>query len=177
LLVAACSLEGAMDRMVSAGDRAFAERFVADVRAGHAERLKPEFDPELWAKSGEQLVAARALFPRGEGRTRLIGYNISANYANGASSTTRNYVLVTTDERHWTRTEILTLSEGGPARVVRWNVNGSDTPPPELQFLDMWERIVPWVQGGIAIVLIAFIALIWWLVRRSRRRRAGAPLP
>jgi hypothetical protein len=79
-------------------------------------------------------------------------------------------VLVTTDERHWTKTRIATFAQGGPARVVEWNVDGFSEPPPELVFLESWERMVPWIQAGLLIVLIGFIALIWWLVRRSRHR-------
>lgn len=169
-LAAACSMEAALDKLVSAEDRAFANCFVADLRHGNAEALKPQFDQELWLKSTEQLPKARSYFPAAEGTTRLIGYNVSTNLANGGSTTTKEYILITAAEPHWTRTRIVTLARNGPARVVQWNVDGFNEPPPELRMYESWERIVPWVQAALAIVLIGFIALIWWLVRRSRRR-------
>lgn len=175
LLVAACSMATAIEKMTTPEDRAFATRFVENVRSGDERALRPQFDDELWAKSREQLSRARPLFPPGEGITRLIGYHVATNVTNGASSTRKDYILVTTDQAHWTRTRIATLAEGGPARVVEWNVEGFNQPPPELQAYETMERLVPWMQAGALFVLIAGIALVWWLVRRSRRRAAAAP--
>ena len=175
MLVAACSMETAIEKLSSPEDRAFAQRFVDDIRNGDEESLKPVFDPELWAKSREQLVQARPLFPPGQGSTRLISYNVTSNFGGGASSTTKEYVLVTTDDTHWTRTRIVTFAQGGPARVVEWNVNGFREPPAELQVFETMERILPWIQAGLLIGLVGGIALVWWLVRRSRRRSAARP--
>ena len=175
LLLGACSMEAAIEKLSSPEDRAFAMRFVANVRSGNEAALRPDFDPGLWAKSRDQLAMARPLFPPGEGTTRLIGYHIATNVTNGASSTTREYILVTTDGTHWTRTRILTLAQGGPARVVEWSVNGFGEPPPELKMYESMERLAPWLQAGALIVLIGGIGLVWWLVRRSRRRAAAGP--
>jgi hypothetical protein len=175
ILAAACSMEAAIEKLSSPEDRAFASRFVANVRGGDEEALKPDFDPELWSRSRAQLAAARPLFPPGEGSTRLIGYHVATSVANGASSTRKEFVLVTTDRTHWTRTRIVTLAEGGPAKVVEWNVNGSREPPPELVMIEAWESALPWIWAGLAIVLAGGIALVWWLVRRSRRPAAAGP--
>ena len=169
---AACSMESALDKLVSDDDRVFAQRFVAHLRKGDVESLEPQFDPELWVDSAGHLSKARTYFPAGEGTTRLIGYNVSTNVRNGSSTTSKQYMLVTAADGQWTRTRIVTLARNGPARVVEWNVDRFNEPPPELQMYESWERIVPWVQAGLAIVLLGFIALIWWLVRRSRRRAA-----
>lgn len=175
ILAAACSMQAAIEKLSSPEDRAFAMRFVDNVRSDNEEALKPQFDPELWAKSREQLPLARPLFPPGRGSTKLIGYHIAAKFMNGTSSTTKEYILVTTDQTHWTRTRIVTLAEGGPARVVEWNVNGFKEPPPELQMYESMERLAPWLQAGALIFLVGGIGLIWWLVRRSRRRAAARP--
>lgn len=175
LLLGACSMEAAIEKLSSPEDRAFAMRFVDHVRIGNEEALKPQFDPELWTKSREQLALARPLFPPGRGSTRLISYHVATNFTNGASSTRKEFILVTTDQTHWTRTRIVTLAEGGPARVVEWNVNGSREPPPELVMIETWEKALPWVWAGLAVVLVGGIGLVWWLVRRSRRRAAAGP--
>lgn len=175
ILVAACSMEAAIEKMSSPEDRAFAMRFVDHVRSGNEEALKPDFNPELWAKSREQLALARPLFPPGKGSTRLIGYHVAANFTNGASSTRKEYILVTTDQTHWTGTRIVTLAQGGPARVVEWNVNGFSEPPPELRMYESMERLAPWLQAGALIGLLGGVGLVWWLVRRSRRRAAARP--
>lgn len=169
-LAAACSMQAAIEKMSSPEDRAFATRFVDNVRTADEEALKPDFDPELWAKSREQLALARPLFPPGKGSTRLVGYHVSTSLTNGASSTTKEFILVTTDQTHWTRTRIVTFAEGGPARVVEWKVDGFKEPPPELRMYESMERLAPWLQAGALLFLVAGIGLVWWLVRRSRRR-------
>ncbi len=173
IVAAACSMEAAIERLSSPEDRAFALRFVDDVRSANEEALKPQFDAELWARSREQLALARPLFPPGKGSTRLIGYQVATNLANGVSSTRKEFILVTTDQTHWTRTRIVSLAEGGPARVVEWNVNGFKEPPPELAMMEAWESVLPWFWAGLAIGLIGISGLIFWLVRRSRRRHGG----
>lgn len=166
-------MEAAINKMSSPEDRAFAQRFVQHVRRGETERLKPDFDPELWVKSQQQLPQARPLFPPGEGSTRLVGYQVSTNFTTGGSATRKSYFLVTTDNSHWTATRLVTLARGGPARVVDWNVNGYKQPPPELVMYERMEAAVPWIQAGALLLLLALAGLIWWLVRRSRRRAAA----
>jgi hypothetical protein len=173
LLTGACSMKAAIEKLSSPEDRAFARQFVDDVRRGNDKRLEFEFDPELWTKSATQLPKARPLFPKGEGETRLIGYHVSANFTNGAGSTTKEYSLVTSDNSHWTTTTLVTLAQGGPARIVSWNVQGFAEPPPEVKTYDSLEAAAPWIQAGAVVLLLAMAGLIWWLVRRSRRRAAG----
>lgn len=173
LLASACTMEAAINKLSSPEDRAFAQRFVEQLRTGDEGALKSEFDSEIWEQSRTQLAQVRAMFPRGKGSTRLIGYHVASNWTNGATSTRKDYVLVTTDQTHWTQTEIVTLAEGGPSRVVGWKVDGFDKPPPGLEMYESMERIAPMLQAAAIIVLIGLVALIWWLVRRSRRRRAA----
>ena len=174
-LTAACSMEGAINRMTSAEDRAFAVGFVDNVRRGDAERLKPRFDPELWAKSKDQLAQARTLFPPGEGETKLVSYHFETNLTNGTSKSRKEYILVTNDRTHWTRTRLITFARNGPARIVEWNVEGFDEPPPELKLYETMEQAAPWIQGVALLLLLGAVALVWWLVRRSRRSAAERP--
>ena len=171
-LTGACSMQGAINRMTSAEDRAFALAFVDDVRRGNADRLEPLFDPELWARSREQLPQARPLFPAKEGETKLVNYHFETNLTNGSRESRKEFVLVTTDRTHWTRTRLITWGKDGPARIVEWNVEGYAEPPPELKLYETMEAAAPWIQGVALILLIAAVALVWWLVRRSRRSAA-----
>ncbi len=174
-LTGACSMEGAINRMTSAEDRAFAFGFVDHVRRGTADRLEPRFDPELWAKSREQLSKARPLFPPGEGETKLVSYHFETNLTDGSRESRKEYILVTTDRTHWTRTRLITWGKDGPSRIVEWNVEGLGEPPPELKLYETMEAAAPWIQGVALLLLISAIALVWWLVRRSRRRAAELP--
>ena len=174
-LTGACTMEGAINRMTSAEDRAFALGFVDDVRRGNAERLEPLFDPELWAKSKDQLPQARTLFPPGKGETKLVSYHFETNLTDGSRDTRKDYVLVTTDRTHWTRTRLITRATNGPARIVEWNVEGLGEPPPELKLYETMEEAAPWIQGVALLLFLGAVALVWWLVRRSRRSAAERP--
>jgi hypothetical protein len=177
LLAAACSLRGAIDRLVAPEDKAFAMGFVDEVRRGEMEKLRAQLDPndpKLWATSLEGLPRARALFPVGVGETRLISYNVATSVGGGSRSTSRSFVLVTTDGRHWTKTNLATFSQGGPQKIVGWNVQGLAEPPPELVLMDGWEKALPWIRAGAALIVALAGLLIWWLVRRSRRSRRAA---
>jgi hypothetical protein len=54
--------------------------------------------------------------------------------------------------------------------VVEWRVTPHSSPPTELTMIQTWDRMVPWIWAGVLIVLTGVVALIVWLVRRSRRR-------
>ena len=54
--------------------------------------------------------------------------------------------------------------------VVQGRVTPHDQPPPELTMMETWDSMVPWIWAGTLIALGALVALIVWLVRRSRRR-------
>lgn len=173
LLAAACTMEGTINRLTSAEDRAFAQTIVEDIRSGDAARLRSQFDPELWAQSGAQLLNARTLFPAGAGETKLIGFHVSTNVDPNGRRTEKEFTLVTTDGRHWTQTEIRTLAQDGPERVVAWNVEGFDRPPPELATYETMETALPLLQAGGGLLLLALAGLIFWLVRRSRRQSSA----
>ena len=173
LFAAACTMEVAIERLSTPEDRAFARRFVENVRTGNEEALKPLFEADLWTRSRGDVARARTLYPPGEGTTRLIGYHIATNVTGSGTTTRKEYVLVTTDQTHWTTTKMVTLARGGPAQVVAWNVVGSGEKPPELEMYESMERIAPFLQAGAVILLLAAIALVWWLVRRSRRKAAA----
>jgi hypothetical protein len=90
--------------------------------------------------------------------------------------TTKVFTVVTTDDEHWTVTQINTYQRGGTPTVTGWSVEGMDEPPAELEALDTVGKVFMWM-GIIFLVFIAFVIwLIVFLVRRSRRKdreRAG----
>jgi hypothetical protein len=170
MTAAACSMQGAIDRMSSPEERAFARGFVDALRSGKADRLKDSFDPELWEKSRPLFAKAQAAYPKGEGETLLISYNFESDFTAGTRKA--EFVLSTTDGQRWTRTNLATWAQGGPPKIVAWNVEPFAEPPQDLRMFETMDRLLPWMQVGGLIVLLGVIALVWRLVRRSRRRRA-----
>ena len=171
LLAGACSMDTAIERMSAPEDRAFARGFVEDLRAGRLERLEPQFRADLWAESAPQLAAAGRLYPAGKGETKLIGYHMNSQVGTGGSLVGKQYTLVTTDGRRWTETVLLTEARGGAAQIVGWRVTPFDEPPPNVRLLEQYEAALPWIRAGAVALLLVAAALVFWLVRRYRRRR------
>lgn len=170
LLLGACSMRGAIEAATPQADRAFAREMVSRLRSGDRAWLEKQFAPELWAESGEQLAAVPGLFPKEAGTTEIVQFQISTNMANGRTERSKSFSLVTHGGGRWTMTAFRTYSTGGPDRVVQWQVVPYSTKPPELAMLDAMDRALPWVLAILAILAIGVGGLIFWLVRRSRRR-------
>ena len=170
LLLGACSLRGVIDAATPQADRALALEMVSRLRSGDRAWLEKKFAPELWAESGEQLAAVPALFPKEAGTTEIVQFQISTNMANGRTERIKSFTLVTHGGGRWTMTGFRTYSTGGPDRVVQWQVVPHSTVPPELAMLDAMDRALPWIAAILAILAIGLVGLIFWLVRRSRRR-------
>ena len=67
--------------------------------------------------------------------------------------------------------------QGGPHRVVGWNVAGSGEMPQVYRQYQAMEAAAPGLWAiGIA-VLLGLGGLIFWLVRRGHARRAQAGTP
>lgn len=184
LLLGACTLRGAVNAVTPKEDRAFAHEMVSRLRHGDQAWLRQRFAPELWAQSGAQLGAVPAMFPGEGGNTELIGFNISTNFVNGRTQRSKQFTLATEGDGRWTMTNFRTYSTGGPEQVVQWSVVPYSSRPPEVAMIDTMEAALPWFWGGMAATLCGIAALIFWLVRRSRRkhdpwagRRGGASGP
>lgn len=166
LLAGACSMRTMIEAMTSPEDRAFATEMVERLRQADGAWLQRQFDPELWAQSGKQLAQVPALFPEVPGTTEITSYSVSTSNRGGAVERTREFTLVTHGAGRWTVTSFRTYSAGGPDRVVQWSVVPHDSPPPALTAMNA----LPWIFGTALALLVLFIGLIIWLVRRSRRK-------
>lgn len=170
LLLGACSMRATIDRLSSPEDRAFGQEVVRALRTHDEAWLQRHFDPELWTKSRGQLASVREVFPREAGTTELMGFETSSSWDNGHSESRKRFRFLTHGGGRWVATGFETYSIGGGARIVEWNIVPHDTKPPELAMLEAWERWLPWIRLGIAAAVIGFAVLIFWLVRRSRRK-------
>jgi hypothetical protein len=170
ILAGACSMGSVIEAMTSPEDRAFAQEMVQRLRGGDEAWLQRHFDPELWAQSGKQLASVPGLFPDVPGTTEITSYSFSSSNNGGAVERTRQFTLVTHGEGRWTVTSFRTYSTGGPDRVVQWSVQPHDSPPAAMTAM----KALPWIMGAAVAILLLFALLIFWLVRRSRRKHAGA---
>ena len=170
LLLGACSVRGAIDAATPQTDRAYGQEMVSRLRSGDRVWLQKQFTPELWAESSENLRSVPAMFPKETGKTEMLGFQISTNMTNGRTERSKNFTLVTEGGGRWTVTNFSTYATGGPDRVVQWSVTPYRTKPPELAMLDSMDRALPWVGAAFLFVIAGLGGLIFWLVRRSRRK-------
>ena len=169
-LLGACTMESAIQSLTSEEDRAFAHGMVDNLRSGNSAWLESRFEPSLWAQSAKQVAGAPDLYPDGEAETRIVSFNVSSSMTNGRTERNKEFTMVTHGGGRWTVTFFRTYSSGGQDRVVEWRVTPHSSAPPELAMIETWDRMVPWIWAGVLIVLTGVVALVVWLVRRSRRR-------
>jgi hypothetical protein len=171
VLLAACTMRSAINTMTSEEDRAFAQAMVDNLRSGNAAWLQQHFRPDLWQDSAKQMAQVPAMFPGDRGTTEIVNFGVSTNMTNGVTERNKEFALVTEGGERWTVTRFRTFSSGGPDQVVQWSVVPHTSPPPELAVMETWDRIVPWIWAGLLIFVALVGGLIFWLVRRSRRKR------
>lgn len=174
-MLAGCSLQSTIDAMVSDDDRAMVEDFIEDVREGNLDDLRDEVDPDIWEDSEPQLEQAASLYPEREGETRIYSYSVNSNIDGDGRRTTKEFSAVTTDDDHWTITEIETLAIDGRQRITSWNVEGFDEEPADLEAMEQIGNVMLWGSIIGLLFVIGIVVLIIWLVRRSRRSRDLGP--
>lgn len=170
-LFAACSMQGMIETMTSEEDRAMVQDFVDNIQAGDSAALEAMVDPEIWKESAGQWEQAASMFPEGESETRIIAYSMRSNSLDEGARTEKEFTLITTDETLWTTTTIATLQDGGPQRIISWNVESSREPPAELETMETVGKVLMWVGVFALIFVVGIVVLIVVLVRRSNRKK------
>lgn len=169
-LLAACSMRAAIDAMSSPEDRAFAQEAVDRLRRADSVWLQQRFEPGLWAQSSAQIAQVPELFPDVPGETQLVGYSVNSNLTNGVTQSTKEFTLITEGGGRWTTTRVMTRSAGGPEQIVAWSVEPHDQQPPELAFAEGWERMIPWLWGGVIFILLVAGGIVFLIIRHVGRK-------
>ncbi|MBC2778165.1 hypothetical protein [Parasphingopyxis marina] len=169
-MLAACTMEGMIDRMVGEEDQAFVQQFVSDMREGDMEALEAVIDPDIWKESAGEFEQAAASYPEGEGETRIISYSMNSTSLGDNAPTNKEFTLVTTDDSYWTVTRINTYQRGGSPTVTAWSVEGMDEPPAEMEALETVGTVLTVAGIGLLIFVGIVIWLVVFLVRRSNRK-------
>ncbi len=173
MLATACSMDTMIENMTSEEDRAMTQAFIDHIRARDMAALEAMIDPGLWKESVAPLEQAATMYPEGGGETRIMSYSMNSDGLGDSTRTRKDFILVTTDERLWTTTEIVTLQEGGDPAIIGWHVDNSDEPPAELEIMENMGTVFLWAGIIGLVILIGIVVLVVWLVRRSRRKSAN----
>jgi hypothetical protein len=168
-----CSFQTALDKMV-APDRqkelvAIGERFCTDPAS-----IKSQLHPEIAVSVEAAAPALPRECPNGEATWQLASYNWKTNVTAGLKERQEEVVVVGSGKGKWTTVSLRFYAKNeAPLLITEWNVLGSATKPPALQFIEQYEAGAKALRIGSPIILLAIGGLVFWLVRRQRAKRAA----
>ncbi|WP_411341135.1 hypothetical protein V6U71_04535 [Sphingopyxis sp. J-6] len=169
-----CSFQAALDKLVTPERQkelvAIAEGFCTDP-AGAKSLLHPEI-------ANSTIEAAPALpreCPEGKATWQLASYNWKTNATPGLKERQEEVVVVGASPGKWTTVSLRFYAQNdGPMQVTEWNVLGSKTKPPALEFIDQYEAGARTMRIALPVLLLIIGGLVFWLVRRHRAKKRGA---
>jgi len=176
LMMSGCSYQAALDKMVSPERQkeivGIGQRFCTDPVAN-----TQLLHPEIAGTAAEAVTLLPRECPEGAATWQLASYQWKTNVEPGLKQQQEEAVVVGTGKGKWTTVSLRFFAENGaPMQITSWNVVGSTTKPDALLFAEQYETGVKVIGAIGAGVLLAIGGLVFWLVRRSRARRA-TPLP
>lgn len=167
-----CSISGAIDKMVSADDKAFALGIAKAACDGTLERYRDKLDPQLLADFLNNREKLKSFCPNGVGKARLVGFQTNTQMVNGATAKTQQFVVMTESPGRWSRATLIRSSQnGGPLLLQSLNLNATPEKPADIVQAEQWDQAVPYIRFGAIGVLVLLVGGVWWLIRRHDRKR------
>lgn len=169
----ACSFQSTLDKMVKPERQReiidIAQRFCTDPTS-----VKREMHREITATLDAAIPALPRECPPAGARWELASYKWNSNVTAGLSERQEEVVVVGSAPGKWSTVEVRFYARNDePARIVYWRVIASKTRPPALEFIEGYNRTVEIARIAVPVALLAIAALVVWLVRRQRAKRAA----
>jgi len=169
-----CSFQAALDKLVSPERQkelvAIGEGFCTDP-AG----VKSLLHPEIATSTEEAAPMLPRECPEGKATWQLASYNWKTNVTPELKQRQEEVVVVGNSRGKWTTVSLRFYAENdGPLQIAEWNVLGSKTKPPALEFIEQYEAGARTMRIALPAVLLAIGGLVFWLVRRHRAKQRGA---
>jgi hypothetical protein len=173
LLLGGCSFQATLDAMV---DRERQQQIISTAQTlcgANPGSLLPQMHPDLQQQSVALLPQIASQCPTTQTQWQLTTFQFNANSdASGSSRTESAVVVAGGDAGPWTQVDLSYQQlNGGPAQIISWNVAAVQQKPESLAAIAIWDSVRIWIMAGALLFFGAIIALIIWLVRRSRRKR------
>lgn len=145
---------------VKRGDQAAAEKFVSE---GFIDDSRVQFaEMSALLKKSPPLVSA-IYQPKAE----LLGPNKNEV----------NLTFAAKDGKQWISSEIrLYRPDNGKFEIEYWDVNAAENPPELLAHAQQMRMFTGWFMGGMAVMALAGLALLIWVVKRRTHIIAPEPL-
>ena len=175
LLLAGCSFQATLDKLVAPERQkeiiGIAERFCIDPAS-----TVSLLHPEIASTAVEAAPPLPRECPEGKATWQLASYEWKTNAEPGIKQRQEEVVVVGHAGAKWTTVSLRFFAENdAPLQITEWNVLGSSTKPEALAFIESYEAGVKTLRIVVPLVLLAIGGLIFWLVRRSRAKRAAPP--
>jgi hypothetical protein len=142
------------------GDQAAAEKFVSE---GFVDDSRVQF-----AEMSALLKKSPALVPAiYQPKPGMLGPNKNEV----------NLTFAAKDGAQWISSEIrLYRPEGGKFEIEYWDVNAAEKPPELLAHAQQMQNFMGWFMGGMAVMALAGLALLIWVVKRRTHIIAPEPV-
>ncbi len=183
-LLAACSYQAALDKLVSPERQAelvaMGKRMCSDP-VGLSPQLHPDIANSL--KAVAPLVPDKC--PPDGAIWQLASYAWKTNVANGLTQRQEEFVIVATDpgtpeeaqsgDAEWTTVSMRLYAENGaPMQIAKWTLERRDEKPDALVYMENFEAGATAAAAVAVGILLLVVGLVIWLVVRHRRKR-GVP--
>jgi cysteine synthase len=169
-----CSFQAAMDKLVSPERQkeliAIGERFCTDPAS-----MTSQLHSGIATSAAEAAPVLPRECPEGKATWQLASYNWKTNVTPGLKQQQEEVVVVGTSPGKWTTVSFRFYAENaGPMQIIEWNVLGSKTKPPALEFIEQYEAGAKTMRIALPVVLLTIGGLVFWLVRRRRAKKRAA---
>lgn len=173
LTLAGCSMASTIENLAGEAGKREAFALLDALCAADQSPLKPRFDEKLWAESAEQLTQVRQYCPDANAKKQIVGYQTETSSGTSGSFSQKAYTVVADSNGRWTTATFTIRSEnGGPEKILAWNINASQEKPGELAALEMVDTALPWMGGAILLVfLVLVVAIIRYVSKRNALRQ------
>jgi hypothetical protein len=171
LILAGCSMQGAIDKMASAEEKKLATGFAEAICNGSLAPYQDMVEPTLWIDSQPLLPQAKVYCPTESAKFRLMGYRFDVNSDSNGTVRAVKMAALAESPGKWTVATIDTLEKNGKRQIVAWNLNAFNEKPEDLAAMEAWDNNVIYLQIGIPLLLLGMIGGVVWLFRRSRAKR------
>jgi hypothetical protein len=174
LVLAGCSLQGTLDKLVSRERQAelvSAASAICFDREAATRHLHPEIVDTV-RNGGDRLTVE---CPGEKARWRLVSYQWNTNITNGLTQRQEEAVVVGTGTGKWSTVALRFYGENGaPLKIVEWNIAASTAKPPALIFAEDFDKTARTMRIAVPAGLLLIGGIVGGLIwRRRKQRRVG----
>ena len=171
LWLGGCSMQTVMDKFVPPAR----QQELADLAAQFCtapDAVLTQMQPETRAQAGDALRQAHSQCVDDNYRYRVTSFHMNVNRQMGGPSTREEQIVLVAGTGPWSELALRMVGVNGAKPLITdWRIVRMNEKPESLVFADNWERSLTYIRSAGVVIALALIALVVWLVRRTRAKR------